>query len=131
MGHGTLSYLALRISLMEILKEEYYQQLKKIERGQYAKNVLGELKMAKERGDVETYEDLKKRFSDETFKNEYFRYFGYGFVDDPGKLIPNVPLSFYSFHLMVGLGFYFLLFFILAIFFAYRELWNAGSGFSV
>ena len=92
----------------------------KIERGRYARNVLSELKEAKERGDKETYEDLKKRFTDETFKNEYFRYFGYGFIDDPDRLIPNIPLSFYSFHLMVGLGFYFLLFFILAIFFAYK-----------
>lgn len=92
----------------------------KMERGKYARNVLGELKRAKERGDMETYEDLKARFSDESFTNEYFRYFGYGFIDDPDRLIPNVPLSFYSFHLMVGLGFYFLLFFVLAIFFAYK-----------
>ncbi len=59
-------------------------------------------------------------FSDENFKNEYFRYFGYGFIDDPGKLVPNVPLTFYSFHLMVGLGFYFLVFFIITFVLVYR-----------
>jgi cytochrome d ubiquinol oxidase subunit I len=66
---------------------------------------------------------------DEQFKNEYFRYFGYGFIDDPGKLIPNVPLSFYSFHFMVGLGFYFLLFFILILFFVYTGSIERRRGF--
>jgi cytochrome d ubiquinol oxidase subunit I len=92
----------------------------KIERGKYARDVLRELKNANEQGDIEKYETLKAKFTDENFKNEYFRYFGYGFINDPGRLVPNVPLSFYSFHLMVGLGFYFLLFFILALFLVYR-----------
>jgi cytochrome bd ubiquinol oxidase subunit I len=92
----------------------------KIERGKYARNILGELKEAKEKGDMERYEMLKVKFTDENFKDEYFRYFGYGFIDDPGRLIPNVLLTFYSFHLMVALGFYFLLFFIISVFLVYR-----------
>ena len=92
----------------------------KIERGKYARNVLRDLKEAKEKGDMMRYETLKAKFADENFKDEYFRYFGYGFIDDPGRLIPNVPLSFYSFRLMVGLGFYFLLFFILTLILVYR-----------
>jgi cytochrome d ubiquinol oxidase subunit I len=93
----------------------------KIERGKYARNILRELKDAKESGDYEKYESLRLKFTDEDFKDNYFRYFGYSYVDDPGKVVPNVPLTFYSFHLMVGLGFYFLLFFILAFFLVYRR----------
>jgi cytochrome d ubiquinol oxidase subunit I len=93
----------------------------KIERGKYARDVLRELKEAKEKGDMVSYETLKAKFTDENFKDDYFRYFGYGFIDDPGRLIPNVPLSFYSFRLMVGLGFYFLLFFILTLILVYRR----------
>ncbi len=47
-----------------------------------------------------------------------FRDFGYGYYDDPRDLIPNVPVSFYSFHIMVGLGFLFILVFILGLMFA-------------
>lgn len=92
----------------------------KIERGKYARDKLRELKEVNEKGDMVRYEELKAMFKDENFKSEYFRYFGYGFIDDPGRLIPNVPLSFYSFHLMVGLGFYFVVFFIFALFLVYK-----------
>jgi len=101
----------------------------KIERGNYAREVLRELKEADKRNDIEQYESLRGTFMDEQFKNEYFRYFGYGFIDDPAWLIPNVPLSFYSFHFMVGLGFYFLLFFILMLFFVYRGSLERRRGF--
>lgn len=93
----------------------------KIERGKYARDILRELKDAKESGDNEKYESLKLKFTDEDFKDNYFRYFGYSYVEDPWRVVPNVPLTFYSFHLMVGLGFYFLLFFILAFILVYRR----------
>jgi cytochrome d ubiquinol oxidase subunit I len=101
-------------------EREILSAAERIERGKYARDILRELKDAKETGDNEKYETLKSMFSDKNFNNEYFRFFGYGFVDDPGKLVPNVPLTFYSFHLMVGLGFYFLLFFIVAFYLVYR-----------
>ena len=50
-----------------------------------------------------------------------FRYFGYGYLNSPESLIPNVPLTFYSFRLMVGLGFYFIVFFILILYFLLNE----------
>ncbi len=87
----------------------------KIERGRYARQVLSDFKKAKDSGDSVRYAELKARFFDDEFKNEYFRYFGYGFFNDTDSLIPNVPLSFYSFHLMVGLGFYFFILFSLII----------------
>jgi cytochrome bd ubiquinol oxidase subunit I len=43
-------------------------------------------------------------------------YFGYGFIKNTADLIPNVPLNFYAFRVMVGLGFYFILFFAVVSF---------------
>ena len=88
----------------------------KIERGSLARETLASLKTAKDKGDTVRYALLKARFSDDDFRNNYFRYFGYGFLNDPESVIPNVPLSFYSFHVMVGLGFYFVLLFIWILF---------------
>ncbi|HIQ51171.1 MAG TPA: cytochrome ubiquinol oxidase subunit I [Nautiliaceae bacterium] len=39
---------------------------------------------------------------------------GYGYLTDPTKLYPPVPPVFYSFHIMVALGFWFILLFALA-----------------
>ena len=41
---------------------------------------------------------------------ENFAYFGYGYLDKPEQIIPNVPLLFYTFRVMVMIGFYFILF---------------------
>lgn len=92
----------------------------KIERGKYAREVLLEYKKAENENDLIRLEALQAKFRDRNFLDNYFRYFGYGFIDDPVKLIPNVPLTFYSFHTMVGLGFYFVLFFILTFIFLVR-----------
>jgi cytochrome d ubiquinol oxidase subunit I len=92
----------------------------KMERGKYAREVLRDMKEAKAANDIVTYEAQKARFMDPTFQEDYFRYFGYGFINDQQQLIPNVPLSFYSFHIMVGLGFFFLLLFILMLIFVMR-----------
>ena len=48
-------------------------------------------------------------------------YFGYGYIKDVNQLVPNVPLNFYAFRVMVILGGYFILFFILVLFFAYKK----------
>ncbi len=42
---------------------------------------------------------------------ENFDYFGYGYLKTPAELVPNVPITFYSFRIMVMLGGYFLLLF--------------------
>lgn len=47
--------------------------------------------------------------------------FGYGYLDKPEQLIPNVPMVFYAFHIMVLLGFYFIALFVLILFFIYRK----------
>lgn len=47
--------------------------------------------------------------------------FGYGYLDKPEDLIPNVPIVFYSFHIMVMLGMYFIGLFALVFFFTVRQ----------
>ncbi len=53
--------------------------------------------------------------------NENVAYFGYGYIKDPAELIPNVPLLFYMFRVMVGLGLYFILFFLVVLILVYRD----------
>lgn len=48
-------------------------------------------------------------------------YFGYGYIKDVNELVPNVPLTFYMFRVMVMLGGYFILFFAVLLFLVYRK----------
>jgi cytochrome d ubiquinol oxidase subunit I len=87
----------------------------KMKRGLVARETLAAMKESRDKGDTAAYQALKAKFYDKDFMENYFSYFGYSFLNEPGSLVPNVPLTFYSFHLMVGLGFYFLLLFFVFI----------------
>ncbi|MGE4287461.1 MAG: cytochrome ubiquinol oxidase subunit I [Salinivirgaceae bacterium] len=87
----------------------------KMMRGKTALNALATYKEAKDAGN-----DSLQQASLLTLE-ENFQYFGYGFLNDPASIIPNVPLTFYSFHIMVALAFWFMLVFILALYFVYKE----------
>ena len=50
-----------------------------------------------------------------------FQYFGYGYLSSPYDTIPPVPLVFYSFRLMVGLGMLFVLLFICSWWYAKKR----------
>ncbi|MBU2555367.1 MAG: cytochrome ubiquinol oxidase subunit I [Bacteroidetes bacterium] len=90
----------------------YYE---KIEKGKIAIQALSEYKTALEAKDQATADENLK-----LFKANY-AYFGYGYYDDPHSLIPHVPLTFYSFHLMVGLGMHFLILFIVILVLIFRK----------
>jgi len=92
----------------------------KIQRGKVARDALAQYKNARAAGDVARTDSIKTLFQDAAFKESYFRYFGYGFMDDVNYYLPNVPLTFYSFHIMVILGFGFMVFFALILFFTAR-----------
>ncbi len=92
----------------------------KMERGRYAREVLTDLKEADEANDDSRFESLSARFRSDDFQEQYFRYFGYGFIENAAQLVPNVPFTFYSFHTMVGLGFYFVIFFIIILVMLFR-----------
>lgn len=51
---------------------------------------------------------------------ENVEYFGYGYIDSPQELVPNVPLVYWSFRVMVGLGSFLLLLMIATFWFEYR-----------
>ena len=92
----------------------------KIKRGKTARDLLSDYKTAKRDNDLQRAEGISGMFRDKKFIDNYFRYFGYAFFDKPEDLIPNVKLSFYSFHIMVILGFYFILVFAVALFFLFK-----------
>jgi cytochrome bd ubiquinol oxidase subunit I len=93
----------------------------KIKRGRIAKEKLKEYKNAKKNKEEQTYLALREEFMSPEFQENYFKYFGYGFLNDPNDIIPNVPLSFYSFHLMVGLGFFFIILFAISIYYVLKN----------
>ena len=88
----------------------------KIARGKLAIDALAEYKAAKKAN------DNVKLAEAQSLLDENFQYFGYGyFVDDPSRLVPNVPITFYSFHLMVALGFWFVVFFAIILLLVYKD----------
>jgi len=50
-----------------------------------------------------------------------YRYIGYGYLPDEQSAIPNVPIVFYSFHIMVALGCFFIALFALLLFLSYKD----------
>jgi len=92
----------------------------KMERGKFAREVLMDYKRARMINDTELANNIKEMFNDKDFIDIYFSYFGYGFLNKPEDAIPNVSVAFYTFHLMVMLGFFFILVCALALFFNYR-----------
>ncbi|HCC85238.1 MAG: Cytochrome bd quinol oxidase subunit 1 apoprotein [Proteiniphilum acetatigenes] len=73
------------------------------------------------------YQTAKKEGRDadaanhETILRENYAHFGYGYLETEEDLIPNIPLTFYSFHLMVIIGIYFILFFVVMLYFLYKK----------
>jgi len=77
----------------------------KMERGRAARAALRMFQKARREGDTVTLARIRERFADPLFHEQTFRYFGYGFLNDVRSLVPNVPVTFWSFRIMVGLGF--------------------------
>lgn len=50
-----------------------------------------------------------------------YRYFGYGYLSSPYDAVPPVGITFYSFHIMVILGGYLLLFFVVVLWAVFRK----------
>lgn len=92
----------------------------KMERGKRARDLLVEYKEARKNNDTRKAESIAALFSDKEFSDEYFRYFGYAALNKPEEAIPGVKLAFYTFHVMVMLGFLFILIFFLALVFLFR-----------
>jgi len=98
-------------------KHDIMSANEKINRGKIAIKKLGAFKEAQKKGDKKLTKKLKEELLNASFQKNYFRFFGYGYFNDVNDLIPNIPLTFYSFHIMVVLGFAFVFVFILALWF--------------
>lgn len=83
--------------------------------GQTAQIALSNFKKAELAKDTAAMAEHKVVL-DANYKN-----FGYGYLKTPEESIPNVPIVFYSFHLMVILGGSFLLIFLLAIYLDWKK----------
>ncbi|MBL7966867.1 MAG: cytochrome ubiquinol oxidase subunit I [Prolixibacteraceae bacterium] len=92
----------------------------KISRGKIAIEKLTAFKEARKSGQLSQADSLKTEIMSADFQKNYFSYFGYGYITDPNTLVPSVPLSFYSFHIMVVLGGYFIFFFLFALFYTLK-----------
>lgn len=87
----------------------------KIQKGQIAIQALAAYRQAsKDKNESE----MKKQ---KALLDENFSYFGYGYIKDPAHLIPPLGLTFYSFRIMVILGGYFILLFMVVLFFVYKK----------
>lgn len=93
----------------------------KTERGRIARQALLDYKSAKENNDTGKQAMLKDKFNDRDFRDNYFRYFGYAYINSPEEVIPDVHGAFYSFHMMVALGFLFIFIFAIAVFMLFTD----------
>jgi cytochrome d ubiquinol oxidase subunit I len=87
----------------------------KIERGKQAIEALAAYRKAKAEGADEA--TLNAQLS---IINSNMKYFGYGYVKDKSQVVPYVPVNFWAFRIMVGLGCVFILFFALILILAYK-----------
>jgi cytochrome d ubiquinol oxidase subunit I len=87
----------------------------KIASGKKAIVALADYRKAKAAGDEETAK------AQAAIVDENFKYFGYGYIKDKADLVPYIPVNFWAFRLMVGLGCLFILFFAVVLFMDWRK----------
>jgi len=85
----------------------------KIEKGKKALAALKAYKEAQKEKDLNRMKEALNQF------RKYEKYMGYGYLEKPQEAVPNVPITFYSFHMMVGLGIWF---FVLMIVMLYKTM---------
>jgi len=83
--------------------------------GQKAITALAAYRKAKKEGADEATQKAQLAFLKENMK-----YMGYGYVKDKHDIVPYVPINFWAFRTMVGLGCIFILFFAVIILLAFK-----------
>ncbi len=91
----------------------------KISRGSRAVNDLAAYRSMKSRGSKDVHADSVSAVLDRLKAN--MPYFGYGYVSDAGQIVPVIPVCFWAFRAMVGLGALFIIFFAVVLFMVYRK----------
>lgn len=96
-----------------VLVGENYET--RIAMGRTAHAALKDYELAKKDGDT------AKADSALAVLNANYKYFGYGFLEKPEDAIPPIALTFYSFRVMVGVGCYMILVYLITLFVLYRR----------
>lgn len=91
-------------------KQNIMSTEEKIQKGKLAVKAFKEYKNAKHADNREKANEAKMVL------DENMAYFGYGYLKKPEDVVPPVALTFYSFHLMVILGIWFMILFALVLF---------------
>ena len=86
----------------------------KIAMGKKAIAALAAYRKAKKDGDEKTAATELVTLKDN------MKYFGYGYIRDKSELVPFIPINFWAFRIMVGMGCLFILFFAVILAVAYK-----------
>lgn len=90
-------------------------------RGERAIQALADYQLAKDEGRTE------EAAVHEAALQKDFAYFGYGYFDKPEQTIPNVPLLFYTFRIMVMIGMFYILLFAIVWYFNHKKTLTANK----
>ena len=120
---GTHSFDGYVPGINNILRGDYYMPdgskalsaEEKMERGKLAVTSLELYHKAKKEGNKAEMDLHKKAVMDN------FSYFGYGHLKNAKELVPNVPVNYYAFRVMVGCGVLFILVFLLSVIFSRKK----------
>ncbi len=96
----------------------------RMQRGKQLQELIAQYDVASRAGNKVAVDSLHKAI------NAGFKYFGYGYLDSPEEAIPNVPLTFYTFHFMVTVGGYLMAFLLIALLFVYKPAIVDGKKWS-
>ena len=86
----------------------------KIARGKQAIEALAAYRKAKAEGAPDTIVNYQL-----SIINSNMPYFGYGYIKDKNDIVPYIPINFYAFRIMVGLGCLFILYFLVMLLLMY------------
>ncbi len=117
-----LSYLSFRDAdaYVEGINNLVADAPRRMEAGRYAIDKFAEYKNAQSVGDSVKMAEIGALFKDSDFKENYFKYFGYGYLSSPDDVVPHVGLTYWSFRVMIGLGCWFILLFVIGVWYTRR-----------
>ncbi len=128
---GLLSFLATRNTngfvpgINDLINGNAEQGIPPIEErmasGKLAIQALKDYREAMKAGDTAKMAEAQKIIE------EHYADFGYGFLEKKEDAIPPVGITFYSFHLMVALGFYFILYFLWALYLLKKDKFHTNK----
>jgi len=87
----------------------------KMQKGKLAVQALEDYKIAKKNNNMKGAQKAKKTL------DENMKYFGYGHLKSPEKIVPPVSITFYAFHIMVLLGGWFTFLFALVLYLSLKK----------